>query len=294
MRAVSSVPGPTAMGAPGGVLSCRYGTVEDFDIERFLDGIGAFAGAGANVIVQLANRPVGHGVVESTVESGRADVHPWKRLRTTLTYIAVAMLGTEDDRAVYRRAVGSVHRRVRSAPGAEVEYNAFDPELQKWVAVCLCWGVMDTHERLYGPLDEATKEVFVQYGARFGTGLQMRPQMWPADVAAFERYFESGLASMQIDDVVAEYLRKLVGLRNVARPRQLANFHRFVVTGLLPAPMRAQLYLPWTDGQERRHRLLFRIIGTVYRRLPVRARIFPYSILLWDMRRRHRLGRPLV
>ena len=294
MREVSTVSDPVMVDDLGEVLTCRYGTVEDFDIERFLDGIGAFAGAGANVIVQLANRPVGYGVVQSTVDSGRADVHPWKRLRTTLTYIAVAMLGTEDDRDVYRQAVGSVHRRVRSAPGAEVKYNAFDPELQKWVAVCLCWGVMDTHERLYGPLDRATKEVFVQYGAKFGTGLQMRPDMWPADLAAFESYFEAGLASMQIDDVVAEYLRKLVGLRNVPRPRALANFHRFAVTGLLPETMRAQLYLPWTDAQERRHRLMFRAIGTVYGRLPVRARIEPYAAVLWDMRRRHRLGRPLV
>ncbi|MFC9967261.1 oxygenase MpaB family protein [Nocardia ignorata] len=294
MREASTVPVPTTAGDHGGVLRCRYGTVDDFRIEQFLDGIGAFAGAGANVIVQLANRPVGYGVVESTVESGRADVHPWKRLRTTLTYIAVAMLGTEDDRTIYREAVGSVHRHVRSVPGAAVGYNAFDPELQKWVAVCLCWGVLDLHERLYGPLDRDTKEVFVQYGAKFGTGLQMRPGMWPADLDEFERYFEAGLATMQIDDVVAEYLRKLIGLRNVPRPRRLADFHRFVVIGLLPEPMRAQLYLPWTDAQERRHRILFRAIGAVYGRLPVRARLFPYSTVLWDMRRRHRLGRPLV
>ncbi|KAF0846368.1 oxygenase MpaB family protein [Nocardia caishijiensis] len=290
----STVPTPPTVRDHGDVPRCRYGTVDDFQIERFLDGIGAFAGAGANVIVQLANRPVGYGVVESTVESGRADVHPWKRLRTTLTYIAVAMLGTEADRDIYREAVGGVHRRVRSTPGASVKYNAFDPELQKWVAVCLCWGVLDIHERLYGPLDRDTKEVFVQYGARFGTGLQMRPDMWPADLDEFERYFDAGLATMRIDDVVAEYLRKLIGLRNVPRPRWLANFHRFAVIGLLPAPMRAQLYLPWTDAQERRHRLLFRCIGVVYGRLPARARLFPYTTVLWDMRRRHRLGRPLV
>ncbi|MEV0684515.1 oxygenase MpaB family protein [Nocardia sp. NPDC050378] len=294
MREASALPAPTTAGSDDRVLRCRYGTVDDFQIERFLDGIGAFAGAGANVIVQLANRPVGYGVVESTVESGRADVHPWKRLRTTLTYIAVAMLGTEQDRDIYREAVGTVHRHVRSRPGAAVKYNAFDPELQKWVAVCLCWGVLDINERLYGPLDRDTKEVFVQYGARFGTGLQMRPGMWPADLDEFEHYFATGLANMRIDDPVAEYLRKLIGLRNVARPRWLANFHRFAVIGLLPEPMRAQLYLPWTDAQERRHRLLFRAIGAGYGLLPDRARLFPYSTLLWDMRRRHRRGRPLV
>ena len=39
----------------------------------------------ANVIMQLARPGVGYGVMESRVESGRIDLHPIKRARTTFT-----------------------------------------------------------------------------------------------------------------------------------------------------------------------------------------------------------------
>ncbi|HXO57836.1 MAG TPA: oxygenase MpaB family protein, partial [Mycobacterium sp.] len=39
----------------------------------------------ANVIMQLAQPGVGYGVMESRVESGRIDLHPIKRARTTFT-----------------------------------------------------------------------------------------------------------------------------------------------------------------------------------------------------------------
>ena len=73
-----------------------------------LMGIALLAGP-ANVIMQLARPEVGHGVVESRVESGRLDLHPIKRTRTTFTYIAVAMAGTDAQRAAYRRAVNRAH-----------------------------------------------------------------------------------------------------------------------------------------------------------------------------------------
>ena len=42
----------------------------------------AFAAGPANVIMQLSWPPVGHGVVESKVDSGNLLKHPWKRART--------------------------------------------------------------------------------------------------------------------------------------------------------------------------------------------------------------------
>src|ERR1700761_206388 len=39
----------------------------------------------ANVIMQLARPGVGYGVMESRVDSGRVDLHPIKRARTTFT-----------------------------------------------------------------------------------------------------------------------------------------------------------------------------------------------------------------
>jgi uncharacterized protein (DUF2236 family) len=87
----------------------------------------AFAAGAANVIMQLSWPEVGHGVVESKVDSGNLLKHPWKRARTTFQYLAVAILGRPRDRAAFREAVNSSHRQVKSTPDSRIRYNAFDP-----------------------------------------------------------------------------------------------------------------------------------------------------------------------
>ena len=63
----------------------------------------------ANVIMQLAKPGVGYGVLESPVDSGNVYKHPFKRARTTGTYLAAATLGTDADRELIRAAVGTAH-----------------------------------------------------------------------------------------------------------------------------------------------------------------------------------------
>src|SRR3954453_2099683 len=120
----------------------------------YLDGLGAILAGTANVIMQLSRPPVGYGVLESPVESGQVMRHPVKRFRTTFTYLAVALLGTDEERAAYRGAVDVVHRQVRSGPDSPVPYGAMDPRLQLWVAACLYRGAVDVHERMNGALSE--------------------------------------------------------------------------------------------------------------------------------------------
>src|SRR3954468_13775185 len=113
------------------------------EIERLArDAIAASALFGAaNVVMQLAVLPVGRGVAESTVDSGRVDRHPFKRQRTTGSYLIVAMLGTEAERAARRDEANRQHRGVgRTEDEADVAYNAFDSKLQLWVAACIYVG----------------------------------------------------------------------------------------------------------------------------------------------------------
>src|SRR5213079_2147395 len=77
------------------------------------DAIAASALYGAaNVVMQLALLPVGRGVAESTVDSGRVDKHPYKRQRTTGQYLIVAMLGTEAERRTMCNEVNRQHGHV--------------------------------------------------------------------------------------------------------------------------------------------------------------------------------------
>lgn len=258
-------------------------------------GLSLLAGP-ANVVMQLSAPGVGHGVVESTVESGQVFRHPLKRARTTLTYLAVATLGTDADKRVYRRAVNHSHAPVRSGPDSPVAYSAFDPELQLWVAACLYKGVEDTCEVLTGPLSEADLDALYHGSATFGTTLQMPHRMWPADRDAFVEYWNHAVSRVCVDDTVRAYLRELIELRFLPAPVRLplGRLSRFVTTGFLPPRFRAELRLSWTVTQQRRFDRLMTLPALLVRHSPGPLRRFPFNLLLWDLRRRAASGRPLV
>ncbi|WP_051046977.1 oxygenase MpaB family protein [Nocardia asiatica] len=264
---------------------------------RYMAGPAAMLGGPANVIMQLSLPPVGRGVVESTVDSGRFTLHPRKRGRTTLTYLAVAMLGTEDDRAAYRAAVNTSHRQVRSAPDSPVKYNAFDPELQLWVTACLYRGTIDSLTFLYGRMDDDLADELYREASRFGTTLQMRPEQWPRDRAAFAEYWDSKLADLSLDDEVRAYLLdQVVDLGPYRRVERVLfrRVNRFFTTGFLPEWFRAELGLRWSPRRQRVFELTMRSIGLVLRVLPERWRLYPFETYLHDMRKRRELGKTLV
>jgi uncharacterized protein (DUF2236 family) len=118
----------------------------DFDLRDVIDGAALLAST-ANAVMQLA-RP--------------------------------ALMGTEQERAYYRRQVNRSHAPVRSAADSPVTYNAFDPRLQLWVAACLYRSGLDVHTRLHGPPDEATADAIYRECRRLGTTLQVPGHMWPA------------------------------------------------------------------------------------------------------------------
>ncbi|MFZ5604293.1 MAG: oxygenase MpaB family protein [Pseudomonadota bacterium] len=260
-----------------------------------MDGVGVMGGA-ANVIMQLARLPVGHGVADSKVESGALFKHPIKRARTTFTYLAVAMMGTTEEKLAYRKAVNKSHAQVRSAEGDKVQYNAFDPELQLWVAACLYWGFMDTYGKLHGEPDRARLAEFYRLAEPLGTTLQVRPGMWPADLEAFERYWQAGLDKLQIDDKVRIFLTRLVDLKFlhplISRP--VGPFHRFLTTGFLPPSVREQMRLDWDAGKQQSFERFLGIVGRVNALMPRIVRQFPFNLVMWDFRRRLRKGLPLV
>lgn len=261
-----------------------------------MDGAGAVLAGGANVIMQLSWPPVGYGVLESKVDSGKVTEHPLKRARTTFTYLAVATMGTDAERTRYRAAVDGVHAHVHSGPDSPVEYNAFDPELQLWVAACLYMGALDVVERFRGPLDDATADALYAAAAPLGTTLQVRPEMWPTDRRAFAQFWARGLARVSIDPPVRRYLYDLAVLGFLPGPlrRVLARPHRFVTTGFLPPPFRDQMQLPWSEADQRRFDRVIRVVAAVSGRLPGPLRRFPLNYFLWDFRLRSALKLPLV
>lgn len=268
-------------------------------MDEGLMGVALLAGP-ANVIMQLARPGVGYGVMESRVESGRVDLHPIKRARTTFTYLAVATAGSDTQKDAFRRAVNRAHAQVYSAPESPVQYNAFDVDLQLWVGACLYKGGLDVYRTFIGELDERDADRHYREGMTLATTLQVPPQMWPTDRAAFDRYWQESLARVHIDDAVRDYLLPIAAgrVRGVLLPGPLQriadNLALLITTGFLPRRFRDEMRLPWDAGKQRRFDRLMGVLGGVNRMMPPFVRRFPFNVLLWDVDRRIRTGRPLV
>jgi len=268
-------------------------------LEDGLMGLALLLGP-ANVIMQLARPGVGYGVLESRVESGRIDLHPIKRARTTFTYLAVAMAGSEAQKAAFRRAVNGAHAQVYSTADSPVEYNAFDRDLQLWVAACLYKGGVDFYRMFVGELDDEDADRHYREGMVLGTTLQVPPEMWPPDRAAFDRYWQQQLDKVHIDDTVRDYLYPIaVGrVRAVTLPEPLRRLPEslalLLTTGFLPQRFRDEMRFSWDAAKQRRFDRLIAVLRTVNNLMPEFIRRFPFNVLLWDLDRRIKAGRPLV
>ncbi|WP_448465096.1 oxygenase MpaB family protein [Mycolicibacterium sp. XJ870] len=268
-------------------------------IDDGLMGVALLAGP-ANVIMQLARPGVGYGVLESRVESGRVDLHPIKRARTTFTYLAVATRGDERQKSAYRRAVNKAHAQVYSTDESPVKYNAFDKDLQMWVAACLYKGGVDVYRMFVGEMDDETADEHYAEGMWLGTTLQVPEEMWPADRAAFDKYWQDSLDNVHIDDTVREYLYPIaVGrLRGVKLPGPLQRWSEgvagLITTGFLPQRFRDEMRLPWDPQRQKRFDRLIAVLRTVNNLSPSVLRQFPFNVLLKDLDWRIRTGRPLV
>jgi uncharacterized protein (DUF2236 family) len=264
-----------------------------------LMGVALLAGP-ANVIMQLARPGVGYGVMESRVESGRVDLHPIKRARTTFTYLAVATQGSDEQKAAFRRAVNRAHAQVYSTDESPVKYHAFDKDLQLWVGACLYKGAVDIYRMFIGEMDEQTAERHYREGVPLGTTLQVPEDMWPKDRAAFDQYWQESLDRVHLDDAVREYLWPIAAgrIRGVTLPkavqRALDNFNLLITTGFLPQRFRDEMRLEWNADKQRRFDRIIRMLAFVNHLLPRFVRQFPFNVLLRDLDWRIRTGRPLV
>ncbi|PWN01251.1 hypothetical protein DJ010_18975 [Nocardioides silvaticus] len=265
-------------------------------LRRKVDGISVFLAGPSNVVLQLAWPEVGYGVVESKVDSGKVTQHPFKRFRTTIGYLSIALLGSDEQRTAFRKAIDGQHRQVRSTPDSPVKYNAFNRDLQLWVASCIYYGTIDIFTRMHGPLTPHEEAVVLRAGARIGTTLQVHPDDWHQTPADFWRYWEEGLARCHIDDRVGSYLVSLMKVEIMPKPvaRLAGPANLWFNNGFLPQSIRDQLGLSWSDADQRRHDRILRGLGRVTRRAPHVVRAFPMNAMAWNLEVRRRLGRPMV
>ncbi|GAA3531286.1 oxygenase MpaB family protein [Nocardioides daeguensis] len=267
-----------------------------------VSSLGTTSGV-ANIIQQLSLPPVGEGVSESRVVSGSPRRRPIKRARTTGQYLALAVAGSDEDRAAMRSAVAQVHRHVRSGDHSPVAYNANAADLQLWVAACLFRFFLDQHVLLYGDLDRAELDTLVRAASPLATGVNVRPERWPGDWAAFEDYWASMLPRLAISQEVRRdfesladlgFLGEAWGLPGRLLARLLGPAYHFFTRANLPPYFRELMGWTWTAEDQRRFdRALVALRWAD--RLGNRAVLrLVYRLYVADFRLRRRLGLPVL
>jgi uncharacterized protein (DUF2236 family) len=124
--------------------------------------------------------------------------------------------------------------------------------------------------------------------------------MWPADRAAFDRYWQESLEKVHIDDTVRDFLWPLAACRvrgaklPVPVQRALDDFGLLITTGFLPQRFRDEMQLEWNAGKQRRFDRTIGVLRFINHLMPPFIRQFPFNVLLKDLDRRIRTGRPLV
>jgi uncharacterized protein (DUF2236 family) len=120
--------------------------------------------------------------------------------------------------------------------------------------------------------------------------------MWPVDREAFAAYWKEGVTKADIDEPMRRYLDSLTRLENLPQGlrRLLVKSSVFWTTGFLPPEFRSMMRYEWSPAQQAKFDRLLKRYGRLEAKLPDSVRLFPFSALLWDMRRRVRKGIPLV
>lgn len=223
----------------------------------------------AAILLQVADPVVAHGVASS---SGFAR-DPLRRLRHTLTYVYAISLGSPAQRALAARAVDAAHTRV---PGAR------DAAPQLWVAATLARVGVRAHELLHGPLDDALADEVHAASAELGMSLQLPAELWPADRAAFDRYWEETVAGLRVTSEARGVAAELLSAS--AAPwwvRLLLPAAREFTTLLLPPRLREDYGIPW---HPRRARAVLGVARVAVRVTPRRLRELPSRRLLAALR----------
>lgn len=226
----------------------------------------SLAGGGRALLLQIAHPAVGRGVVEHSDFATKM----MDRYHATMTFVYASVFASPEEFATVRRQVNRAHAQVRaSASSGRPAYNAFDPALQLWVSSTLYATMIELNERVFGRLSDPSREAVYQQFTRLGLNLQLRPEDWPEDTVAFQRYWDEMVARLEVSDDARGVAGQLLHPRGVPLWLQAALPDiRLVTAGLLPPVVRSQFGLPWNESLARRFDRRLGWAATVYPPLP--------------------------
>jgi uncharacterized protein (DUF2236 family) len=237
------------------------------------------AGGAYAILLQVAMAGVASGVDEHSNFAYR----PSDRLRTTMTYVYCMVYGTPEEKRTIIEMVHKAHSVVKGK-----DYTADDVELQLWVAATLYGAGTEIYEKFFGKIDDTFADRTYREYSVLATSLRVPPDMWPANRAAFWKYWDDKINTLEINSNAKNVCGDL--LFNKKGPWWIrANLPVVrVVTAEWLSPRMREAY-----GLKQRHKtykVLQAVAQAIYPALPRRIRTYPVNFYLKDMRKRMKIA----
>lgn len=155
-------------------------------------------------------------------------------------------------RAIHKRVNGTLRENVGKFP-AGTPYSAEDPSLLLWVHTTLIQSMIETYERLVGPLTPEERDLYSAASASVPVALGARMDEVPTTWEGIGRHVTT---TIEDGSIVAG--TQALALRDALLTNGPARFvpparwmNRLLTVGWLPASVRTSYGLVWDDRQER-------------------------------------------
>lgn len=241
------------------------------------------AGWGRAILLQLAHPAVAAGVHDHSTFRGSLR-SSFRRLHSTVGAMLSLTFGDTEQMIAAAAGINVIHDRVRGrmppsvrGDGADEEYSAHDPHLQRWVHATLLESIPLTYELLVGPLTLRERDRYCAEAALMEPLLGMPPGWLPRDSAQLDTYMRETLATGHI--VVTDTSRALARAL-LYPPRWYMAWPAFramqlLTIGSLPPSIRRAYGFEWRARDARAFARWTAMIRTSLRLLPPVAREWP-------------------
>lgn len=230
-------------------------------------------GGGRALLLQVAHPLVAAGVAQHS--DYQSD--PWARLARTLDVMFKMAFASEATSRRQSDKLEATHRRVAGTSSEGVAYRALDPALLVWVWATLVDSALVVFERCYGQLSPLDRERFYQEQKLIAYGCGVPEGACPDSVSDFEAYVagvvQHDLRVTPEAQAVADAISH-PPLRGPLGPLAAGPLN-LVTAGLLPAALRRDYGLAWSDERARLLTAFFAMVGFTARLIPRRLRQLP-------------------
>jgi uncharacterized protein (DUF2236 family) len=207
---------------------------------------------------------------------------PWERVLRSVPEIQGVTFDYPDGDVTARR-IRDFHHHIKGTDTQGRRYHALDPETYFWAHATIFDALFQMIDLYDHPMSDSEKERLYQEGCAvyraYGVSDRLVPGDWAGFVAWFDRMCRERLevtpAARRLVTFAKEPPRTFppvpAALYRVAR-RPSAKPLWWHAVGTLPPVVREMIGEPWTDRDERRHRLVRRAVQKTWPLLPARVR----------------------